>query len=470
MSTKLDLSRLLQSTRDDAQTVAFDTDYHLNWRDFCHAVQQRYNFFEASKHQNWAIYFDHSAEFAATLLALWHADKCAYIVGDNLAATVTSVTEQVDAFVGDFTLAHKSHVNTADIKQLNAATLLPIPAIQDTEKLCAVIYTSGTTGSPVKVPLCLRQLSAELDILESLFTPVAVNFAVISTVSHQHFYGLLFRLLWPLAAGRPFAAYNCRYLEQLQASAGEYKTVGLVTTPSHLSRLPITMDWQVIKTKIAAVFSSTAPLNLADSQASQTKFGLPIYEIFGSSETGGIAWRQQTLDPNWQAFPGIEIESDPCSKALKLRSQHSFKQDWQQTADKIQLNDQGRFKLLGRLDRIAKIEGKRVSLTAMEASLQQHDYIEQAKTLVLEREKNTIKRVEVAVVAQINKAGLDFISQNGKRALNQLLRKKLQQQFELPVLPRRWRYMQQLPTNAQGKTSHQALINLFDTRPGKETV
>jgi len=252
--------------------------------------------------------------------------------------------------------------------------------------------------------------------------------------------------------------------------AGEFKAISLVTTPSHLSRLPVTMDWQGIKTKIAAVFSSTAPLSLADSLASQNKFGLPIYEIFGSSETGGIAWRQQTLDVYWQAFPGIEIESDPISQALKLRSQHSFKQDWQQTADKIQLNDLGRFKLLGRLDRIAKIEGKRVSLSAMETSLEQHDCVEQAKALVLERGKNTINRTEVAVVAQLNKAGLGFIEKNGKRALNQLLRQQLQLQFELPVLPRRWRYLAQLPQNAQGKTSHQALVALFDIEPGKELV
>jgi hypothetical protein len=57
--------------------------------------------------------------------------------------------------------------------------------------------------------------------------------------------------------------------------------------------------------------------------------------------------------------------------------------------------------------------------------------------------------------------GKKRLQQNGKHALNQLLRRVLVDAIEPVALPRRWRYLEQMPLNAQGKTTHAALLALL---------
>ena len=66
-----------------------------------------------------------------------------------------------------------------------------------------VIHTSGSNGEPVAIPRRLAQLDAEVRALQQAFGAGLDEALVLGTVSHQHIYGLLFRVLWPLAAGRP---------------------------------------------------------------------------------------------------------------------------------------------------------------------------------------------------------------------------------------------------------------------------
>ncbi|MCV5649239.1 AMP-binding protein, partial [Escherichia coli] len=71
---------------------------------------------------------------------------------------------------------------------------------------------------------------------------------------------------------------------------------------------------------IRCVFSSGGPLPNQAAQHSQLLFGsLPI-EVFGSTETGGIAYRQQHVACTpWTLFPGVEAELNH-EHCLKLRS------------------------------------------------------------------------------------------------------------------------------------------------------
>ncbi len=65
-----------------------------------------------------------------------------------------------------------------------------------------VIFTSGSSGDPKPIFKSYRELLNELNTLEDAFGGRLDGALFAGTVSHQHIYGLLFRLLWPLAAGR----------------------------------------------------------------------------------------------------------------------------------------------------------------------------------------------------------------------------------------------------------------------------
>lgn len=115
------------------------------------------------------------------------------------------------------------------------------------------------------------------------------------------------------------------------------------------------------------------------------------------------------------------------------------------------------FRLLGRVDKVQKVEGKRFSSTEMEKILAAHVWLTSAKVLV-----ERTKRDEVCVVAQLSEQGARNIL-TGKRPFNLALKAYLADFFEAPLLPRKWRYVADYPCDAQGKVTRQALLTLFDT-------
>ena len=101
---------------------------------------------------------------------------------------------------------------------------------------------------------------------------------------------------------------------------------------------------------------------------------LPI-EVFGSTETGGIAYRQQHSSHElWQLFDGVQAELNQ-EGCLKLQSPNiaidpDANNSWYQTADACRFHSATQFELLGRTDRIVKIEEKRISLVEVEQRLE----------------------------------------------------------------------------------------------------
>jgi acyl-coenzyme A synthetase/AMP-(fatty) acid ligase len=127
--------------------------------------------------------------------------------------------------------------------------------------------------------------------------------------------------------------------------------------------------------------------------------------------------------------------------------------------DRVVFHDDGSFSLCGRADQIAKVEGKRFSLTEMNGRLQEHPWVADARVLVV-----TSKREEVAAVIALTPSGEQALIELGKLGLNQGLREYLLAFFERPLLPRRWRYLAELPTNSQGKVTMRDLQTLLAQR------
>ena len=198
-------------------------------------------------------------------------------------------------------------------------------------------------------------------------------------------------MLWPLAAGRPFAAERLVFNEEIaQRIAGP---AVLVASPAHLRRLPDALDWSAARAGLRGVFSSGGPLPPEAAESALALLGVAPVEVYGSSETGGVAWRQRARHGDtWQPLPGIEFRID--DGELCVRSPHLPDLAWWRTADRATPAGDGMdgFELHGRVDRIVKIEEKRVSLTAMEQRLAASDDIAEARVLMLADERPTSTR------------------------------------------------------------------------------
>ena len=182
-----------------------------------------------------------------------------------------------------------------------------------------VLYTSGTTGAAQAIWKKLAQMAVEVATLEKQFGDELGTADILATVSHQHIYGLLFNILWPLAAGRAIRAQNFSFFEELTTLD---RDCALVSSPAHLKRLPENPAWPMAAKRLRAIFSSGGPLPFEVAQESKRLLGRVPIEVYGSSETGGIAYRRQETKTNeaWTPFPGVDWRVDAEEQVLEVRS------------------------------------------------------------------------------------------------------------------------------------------------------
>lgn len=402
--------------------------------------------FRARAGDTWALHFEDAARFAAALYGAWHAGKTVVLPGDALTGTQARLRTRVDGFVGDWIesdMPAPDHAPDAD------AAMVALDA--DTTRL--VVFTSGSTGEPVAIEKRLRQLDAEVHALEAALGTPLDGVAVHGTVSHQHIYGLLFRVLWPLAAGRAIVS-RAFFPEDLLAAMDGQDAV-LVASPAHLKRLPAQLSWASLHGKLRAVFSSGGALPAEAAHEVARLLGVPPTEILGSSETGGIAWRRwETEVPVWHPLPGVEWRVQ--DGVLEVHSPHLSGDAWWRSQDRAEADAAGGFRLLGRADRIVKVEERRVSLDALERQIQTHPAVKDARVLLLGGARSAL----AAVVAMAD--GVPVPADAAlRRALSQSLSRHLAATQDAVTRPRRWRFVVALPSNAQGKVTEAALTALF---------
>jgi len=403
--------------------------------------------FAAHGGRRFALFFDDAYEFATALYGAWHAAKEPVLPGDAQPATLEALAPQVEGWAGD-----------VPQPTVRAAASAPVAerAALDPQAAVVAIFTSGSSGQPVAITKKLAQLDAEVRHLERAFGHrLGVDATLYSTVSHQHIYGLLFCVLWALAAGRALDVKRIVYPEEMAARLAERDSV-LVSSPAHLKRLPDHLDWSAARASLKAIFSSGGPLPPGSAHEALALLGQSPIEVFGSSETGGIAWRQRaTHGERWTPLPNVDCRID--DETLFVRSAHLADQGWWETADRARTAAEGGFVLLGRADRIVKIEEKRVSLTGVEQALVGTGQVAEARALLVDSEGAP----RLAVVAVPSAAGWQVLRERGKRAFNERLRSELLQRVERVALPRRFRYVRQLPVNSQGKSTEALLAALF---------
>jgi acyl-coenzyme A synthetase/AMP-(fatty) acid ligase len=314
-------------------------------------------------------------------------------------------------------------------------------------------FTSGSTGAPKRVAKTLAHLEQEVRSVDAILgSIVPLGAWVRSTVTHQHVYGLIFRLCWPLATGRPFAGMASEYWETLLGTFD--RGVALVTSPAHLTRLEGIPPVPVFR-RPSLVLSAGAPLTEEAAELAAAVLSAPVTEIFGSTETGAIAWRKRDQAASmWQPLPGAEIKRTEdgrlCVRAANVPGGEHV------SADLIDIATDGRFTFRGRIDSIVKIEGHRVSILGLEKQLRSLAWIADAAVVVLDA---PVAQLAAAVVPTA--AGAATLKEIGPYRFGRLLRRALAETQEPASLPRQWRFLDVLPTGTLGKRRLVDVVRLF---------
>ncbi|GAA5017307.1 AMP-binding protein [Acinetobacter puyangensis] len=411
----------------------------LSFAEFWQGVADRACYLQTQSAPQFALWTEDSYLFLSWLWAGLIAEKTIILPPHRIAQLEQQFSEKNIVFIDE------KYTVTQQEKTINTLVTDWSRVLQQ----ALIFFTSGSTGQPKQIPRTLQQLLTEVVVLQDHFS-LSEPYCMLASVSHQHIYGILFKVLLPLMSGQAFYRQQLAYPEQIIAAQQQLKALNrhhyLIASPALLKRCIGQFDFA----GSPLIFSSGGKLDAGI----RAYYPQTIVEVFGSSETGGIA--TQTQDhTSWQSLADVDIRLDD-QQQLWVKTAHAYQQDWIATGDVAKLEAHG-FELLGRSDRIIKLEEKRLSLDAIEYSIEQLSAVQQCYALLTQQGQRELLSVVVVLSPEMRQQLLAL----GKKAIVAQLKQQLSGQLESIAMPRRWRFMSQIPHNAQGKISRALMQSLF---------
>ncbi len=311
----------------------------------------------------------------------------------------------------------------------------------DAAQTAAIVFTSGSTGVPVPhrktwghLARCVRDGAERLGLADGR------AHAVLATVPPQHMYGFESSVLVALQSANALCAEHPFYPADICAALARLpRPRALVATPIHLRAL-LAAAGEVPAADL--IVSATAPLSQELARESEQRFGAPLIEIYGSTESGQLATRRTARERQWRLWPGVCLTLD--EGRAWARGGHLEQPT--PMCDELEVIDAERFLLHGRLADLVNIAGKRSSLAYLTHQLNSIAGVLDGAFFFPEEPQTSaagVTRVAAAVVAP----GLDAAR------LTEELRRRIDPVF----LPRPLLLVERLPRNSTGKLPRDSL-------------
>lgn len=312
-------------------------------------------------------------------------------------------------------------------------------------RVAAILFTSGSTGQPQAHAKTWGKLLANGRAEAERLGLLQQTHAIVGTVPVQHSYGFESTFLMALAGGGSFWAGKPFFPQDIAAAlAAVPQPRLLVTTPFHLAAL---LSAEVALPPVDQLLSATAPLSGDLARRAEAVCQAPLFEIYGSTESGQLASRRTTEGDAWQLLPGVQLtKSGDVTTASGGHVEGEVP-----LGDLIELAGDGRFTLVGRHADLVNIAGKRTSLA------------------YLNHQITAIAGVADAAFFLPDETGLDGITRLAAFVVAPAMDRRqllaaLRQRIDAIFLPRPLVFVDALPRNSTGKLPRSALQALFEER------
>ena len=248
------------------------------------------------------------------------------------------------------------------------------------ESAAALFFTSGTSGNPIGVVKTQAHLQCET-LTHKVWLKNETFEQCLVTVPFFHIYGFLFGLSLPLALGLDIVTKE-HFLPNEIVNLCASKPTLCITNPVFIRAMLRLREGANLSQTL--FISSSGPLEPHEALAFEEKYSTRLTQLYGSSETGGIAIRSGG-NSIWTPLDGVSISSDEgllCVESPFL-SQWVFDQSFTKITSPHRTTDiiesvEGGFKITGRSSELVKIGGKRLSIVEIETFLEKMEGIEEA--------------------------------------------------------------------------------------------
>jgi acyl-coenzyme A synthetase/AMP-(fatty) acid ligase len=313
------------------------------------------------------------------------------------------------------------------------------------------LFTGGTTGTPQLWSKTPKNLLSEASFLAARFH-ITAHDTILATVAANHIYGLLYSVLLPLVTGAAVSMNTPSYPKEIAHGLAETKATLFVSIPAHYRALK---ESPIGHHHLRMAFSSAGPLSEADDRAFFATTGIPVTEIYGSTETGGIAYRKRAQGQvSLTTFSCVDVKmekdqlwvrSDFLSRELPKKADGFY-----QTADRATPEGKAGFRLLGRSDGIVKVGGKRVDLLQIQELLKGAAGVRDAFVFSLPVGSGRENEILALIEGELEE---------------EQLRKSALKGLEAYAQPRRIRIVEKIPVSLSGKYDRRAIEKLFRKAP-----
>jgi len=321
--------------------------------------------------------------------------------------------------------------------------------IRNPDEVFVKLFTGGSTGAPRTWSKTIGNL-----FLEAMHHVKKMNISpedvFAATVPPNHIYGLLFSVLAPLVAGASTVDGVLTYPHEIQKGLSGFNATTLVSIPLHykmLSGINLSAPW------LSRALCSAARLFPEDSRAFYEKTGIGVTEIYGSTETGGIATRLCTSSQThftaldcikWKLVKNrLAICSDFISPELPVD-----KDGYYITSDQVSIAGPNGFSLKGRADRIVKVGGKRVDL-------------DEIRSVIMDMPE--VKDAAIVCVPDKGGRGNEIRALAATCALPAEIRRHLIRHLPGHAIPRKIKTAEKIPVSAAGKYDNTAICDILDS-------
>ena len=456
------ITKFKADSRKDDYIVCYDDVWskkdYKTWKDFLTDTAKMRAFFDSQSAKEYILHCEDYWYFLCTFVAILQCKKTVYITQNITESFMAEVKKPGVSFITDqnVPLDDTSFFIPDLIEKASMPSESEIrttPEIND-EETEIYLYTSGSTGKPKAVRHTMKEIETDNSVVISLWGEEYIKRKQITTVSQHHVYGFYWCICLPFTLGLPFRRKRIEFPSEFEKLTDT--SYVLVSTPAFLKRTVEVLDKLDMKDVFISVSGGAVSEELAVS--TEKLFGFCPMEGYGSTETSGIAYRQQSRDGLvWTPYDCVKlwVGEDGC---LNVKSPFIKDPAGVATADLVELYDDGRFLLKGRADSIVKIEEKRISMTEVENRLLETGFVSEVKVVALSNEV----RQYLAAAIVLNDKGREKFAGSEKFEMNRWFHDFLMKYFENVVIPKKWRFVEKLPSDVQGKVHKLEVMALFE--------
>lgn len=458
MIKSFSFTKFNSDSRKDDHILCFEDSWskkiYKTWKDFLVDSAKLRAFISEKKSEDWILHCEDYWYFLCAFVALLQCKKRILLtqnISENFIAEIKKpgVEFLTDQNVPDAVSIPELVRNSPEPDE---KFIRELPVL-NSEETCILMFTSGSTGKPKAVPQRMKEFEEDNAFVISKWGEEFISRKLVTTVSQHHIYGFLFGVSLPFTLGVPFRRKRIEFPEEFETLSDEKYMI--IATPAFLKRT-VEIE-EKLSLKNPWIFTSGGACSAELAEKTEKLFGFCPLEVYGSTETSGIAYRQQSKDgPKFTPFANARLwlGDDGC---LRVVSPYIKNPEGFATADLAEFFDDGRFVLKGRSDSIVKIEEKRISLTEVENRILRTGLVSDVKVVALQ---NDVRQYLAAAIV-LNPEGKKKFAETEKYLVNRYFHDFLMQYFENVVLPKKWRFVEELPVDVQGKKHKDEIVAMF---------